>query len=256
MFAIHLREKIELLALHCAAVRAVADMPHERLVRRNARVADRRALAVRRQKRRAPVVHAAVRERGADGDEPGQVFVLRAEAVGDPRAHARPHLGVAAGVQLEQRAAVRGIGAVHRAQDAKVVHVLRHVREEFAHRQPALAVLLEPPRRLQQFARLRKLHPRLLERIRFSVVALEQRLRIEGVHVARPAFHEEEHDALRPRRKVRRLWRQRIGHRGLRLLASEHGLQRKVAKADGAALQQGAAGDWLEGLGIHVHYLR
>ena len=84
----------------------------------------------------------------------GRFSFSRAEAVGDPRAHARPHEVVAAGVQLEQRAAVRRVRAVQRVDEAEVIDALRDVREQLAHRQAALAVLLELPRRLQQLAGL------------------------------------------------------------------------------------------------------
>src|SRR2546430_11748448 len=40
---------------------------------------------------RSPILHAAVAQCRADGDEAGQVLVLAAESVGNPGAHAGPH---------------------------------------------------------------------------------------------------------------------------------------------------------------------
>jgi len=65
-----------------------------------------------------PVGDAAVAERGVDGDEGGEVGVLGAKAVGDPRAHAGAYLGLRAGVELQQRAAVGLVGAMHGLEDA------------------------------------------------------------------------------------------------------------------------------------------
>ena len=64
---VHFLEQIELQPLHVAR-RAVGvlDERNLRLVGRDARVAERRALIRGRKKRRAVVVHAAVRQRGTD----------------------------------------------------------------------------------------------------------------------------------------------------------------------------------------------
>ena len=95
-------------------------------------------------------------QRRADGDEAGQVRVLGAQAVGDPRAHAGPDEVVAAGVQLEQRAAVGRVGAVDRVDDAEVVHARGHVREQLADPEAALAVLPELPRASRAACRSRR----------------------------------------------------------------------------------------------------
>ena len=60
----------------------------------------------RGQEGRAVSIHSAVRQRGTDGDEAGQVQVLGSKAIGDPGAHAGTDERVAAGVQLQQRPAV------------------------------------------------------------------------------------------------------------------------------------------------------
>ena len=77
--------------------------------RRDARVTNRCAVRPRREKPTGEVVHAAVTKCGADGDERGQIVVLRAETIRSPRTHRRTNEGVAARVNLEQCATVRGI---------------------------------------------------------------------------------------------------------------------------------------------------
>ena len=119
---------------------------------RLAGVAERRALIGRRHVAVAPVRRAVDRPAAVIGedDEPGQVLVLAAEAVGDPAADARMPGEDAAGVHLEQRRAVRRAQRVHRADQRDVVGVLGHVREQLRHVHAALAVLLELPRRGHQ----------------------------------------------------------------------------------------------------------
>ena len=75
------------------------------------------------------------------------------------------------------------------------------------------------------------------------VVLGEPRLVVEGVDVAHAALHEEEDDALRPRREMRRLRRERIDRRGARLLLRREAGERERAKAAGELLQGGAAGE-------------
>ena len=72
---------------------------------------------------RKPVASSRLRDRppGHSDDEAGQVLVLGAQAVGDPRAHARPRQRALAAVhQQQRRLVVRDVG-VHRADDADVV---------------------------------------------------------------------------------------------------------------------------------------
>jgi hypothetical protein len=146
---------------------------------------------------------AAVAERGTDRDEPWEVLVLAAEAVGDPRTHARAHEVLAAGVDLEQRRAVRGIRAMQALDEAEVVDHLRHVGEELAHPSAALPVLTERPGAAQQVAGLGELHAWLGLRERLAVVPLQERLVVEGVDLRRTAMHEEEDHALGAGRRVR-----------------------------------------------------
>ena len=119
-----------MLALHIAARPFAAQIADSSFLRLRARVAERRALEQRRQERRRPVVDPAVSERRTDRDEPWQVLVLAAEAVQRPTPDARPDERVAAGVDLQQRAAVRVIAAVEALQEADAVDAARDVWEQ------------------------------------------------------------------------------------------------------------------------------
>src|SRR5262245_12684384 len=121
---------------------------------------------------RCVVVDAAMSQRGADGDEAGQVLVFGAEAIGDPRAHAGADEGVAAGVQFEKRAAVPRVGTMHGPNDAQVVHTTGNVREYLADPLAALAVLGEAKRRLQQVAGPAGNDARPGKRQRLAIIAL------------------------------------------------------------------------------------
>ena len=199
--------------LHRPRHLGIADVLHPRIDRRDARVADRRPLVGRREKGRAPVVDPAMRERRADRHKRRQVRVLRPEAIRSPRANTRPHEVIAARMQLHHRPAVGRVRAMHRVDHAQVVDMLGDMREQFAHRNPALAVLLELPRRLEQVVRRRELNARLIERQRFAIVPIEQRLGVERIDLRRAALHEHEDHPLRPCRKVRLLRQQRIDRR-------------------------------------------
>ena len=151
-----------------------------------------------------------MRQRRADGDVAGQVLVLGAESVGDPRPHARPDERVAAGVQFEQRSAVPRVRAPHRIDHAQVIDVLSDMRKQIADPRPALAVLPKLPRRLQQVSGRRRENSRLRKRQRLPMIPFEQRLVIERVDLRRPTVHEEKNDSPRLRWKQRSLRSERI----------------------------------------------
>ena len=127
-------------------------------VRRHAGISQRCALIDRRKECRTPVVDAAKGQRRADRDKGRQILVLGSQSVADPRAHAGPHEIVAAGMQLHHRAAMSRVGAVDRMQHAQIVDMRCEFREQLADPQPALAVLLKLPGRLQQVAGRVELH--------------------------------------------------------------------------------------------------
>ena len=118
-----------------------------------------------------------------------------------------------------------GVGAVGAMNETDVIHMPRDVGKQFAYFVTALAIRLELPRRGEEVAGLGEGHLRLGKRQRLAVVALQQRLVLEGVHVRRAAFHEQENDALGPRPEMWPLGRQRI----LRL---QHRGQRQRAEAE------------------------
>ena len=146
-------------------------------------------------------------QRGADGDERGQILVLGSQAIRHPGTHARPNELIAPGVELEQRAAVGWVRAMDRPQNAEVVDMLGDIGKQLAHRQPALAVSPELPGRLQQVPRFREGNARKLEWRCLPVVTCELRLGIEGVDMRWSAFHEQEDDAFCTGMKVGNLRR-------------------------------------------------
>ncbi len=146
-------------------------------------------------------------------DERGHVAVLGAESVADPRAEARPAHQDRTGVHQVHRFRVRHAVAVAPAQKANVVDARADVREPVGHLDAALAVLLEGALGREQLVLVHaaaRLHR--AERLRqlFAVQSREFGLRVEGVHVRRPAGHEQEDDALRGRLEVRLLRRERV----------------------------------------------
>src|SRR5204863_10009832 len=106
-----------------------------------------------------------------NGDEAGEILILRSQSIDDPRAHARAHLRIAARVQLQRSTAMRGIRAVHGANDTQIVRALRKIRKQLADGQAAFAILPELPWRFQQLAGFRKLDARFLEWIFPSIIA-------------------------------------------------------------------------------------
>ncbi len=87
--------------------------------------------------------------------------------------------------------------------DAEIVRELGDVREQLTDLDAALTVLAKLPRRLQQIA-----HAPLgeregpLERERLPMVLRQPRFGVEGVHVGRPAVHEQEDHTLGARREM------------------------------------------------------
>lgn len=103
------------------------------------------ALMPARQEPRAPqpgeqpLARLALARRRVEDDEGGQVRVLAAEAVVDPRPRARPARQLAAGLHERDRRVVVDRLGVGRADHAEVVDDLPRVREHVADLDPALA---------------------------------------------------------------------------------------------------------------------
>src|SRR5216684_6841088 len=85
---------------------------------------------------------------------------------------------------------------VHGADHADVVDALSHMREKFAYFDAALAVLLESKRRLHQPAGL-SLMLRRFSRKGLPIKFVQHGLRIEAIHLRKPAIHEKKNDVLR-----------------------------------------------------------
>ena len=258
LLPVHLAQQIQLERLLIAVESGVFCETKLRILHRRIRVtgrAERDAVVGCRQKRRAVVVHPTVQASRTDGHKPGQVSVFRAEPVVDPRAHAGADEIVAAGVQLEQRPAVRRVRPVHRVDERNVIHTGGHLREQTADRHPALTSRREFPVRLKQVSRCRKLDARLGEGQRLAVVAGQQWLLIKRVHVRRPAVHEQENHPLGLRLEVRPL-----GREWIRLHLGKPGLgqqrqQREVTKTGRRPAQHFASAD-RSVVGKIVHQLR
>ena len=77
-----------------------------------------------------------------EDDKARQVVRLRAQAVKQPRAHARPALDDGAGVHEGVGRVVVDLLGVHRADDAQVVGHAGDVREQVGNFLPGLAVFL------------------------------------------------------------------------------------------------------------------
>src|SRR5207249_3781244 len=95
-------------------------------------------------------VHAAGRDHVAvQHDEAGQVAALAAQAVRDPRSHARPALLAVPSMDEEIGIGMLGEVRGHGANDAEVVRTGCDIRKQLTYGQAALSVLFELPRRLQ-----------------------------------------------------------------------------------------------------------
>jgi hypothetical protein len=132
--AVQAVHEVDALALHFVAGGQVAEIGDGRgLVAQ--RDGERRALMDGGKKRGAVFAHAA----GLDGNERGQVLILRAEPVADPRAHRRTHFRKGAGVELQRRARVLRVVGVHAPQQAEIVRHPGKVRHQVGNHHAGLA---------------------------------------------------------------------------------------------------------------------
>ena len=190
---------------------------------------DAHALVDRRHEAGAPVARAV-----DDGvlvvlhhDERGQVIVLGADAVVDPRAERRLAREDGAGVHLADAGGVVDAVGLAGADDREVVGTGGDVRDPVGEPLAGLAVLLPCALRGEQ-GRLRFAHrgDDGAEAVREALARelVEQRLRVVQVHLRRTAFHEEENHAL-----------------GARLDVADAGLQRRAGGGDDDILGQQVA---------------
>ena len=178
-----------------------------------------RPLIQRREVAGHPALHAVGRQprgRISQDDVGGQVLILRAESVGDPRAEHRMAREGLAGEPFEDRRFVIGMHVVHRADDRHLVDVLGGVGQQFRHPGSAFAVLGELKRALHQRALTIVLEDRAgrdLSRGRLAVVGLERLLGIEQVDLRRPSLHAKLNDGAGRSGEVR-LLRAEVRQRG------------------------------------------
>ena len=166
--------------------------------------AELHALVQGRHPAARPVADAIDRQPARIGQDDirGQVLVLGAERVGDPRTDRRPTGDDHAGVHHPARLLVIAMLREHRANDGDLVRVLRDVRQRLGELGAALAVLAKAKRALEQVAGDAFIVGDLSGR-RLAVVAIEHRLGVEQIDLARPAVHEELDDGAGLRREVR-----------------------------------------------------
>ena len=200
------------------------------------RIVDVRALIHRGQEAVAPELRTDNRLAGTEDDVAGQVLILGAETIRQPRPPARTDRLDVAGIHQEQRPLVGRRLVVHRPDNADVVDALRDFGKKFADFDPASSGLPEHKRGLHQFALLGRSLRRVL-----AVELLQFRLRIEGIDVRRPAVHEQEDDALDLGGKVPDLRRQRPRRDGRRFVR-KHAGQAERAEPAAQAAEQLAAG--------------
>ncbi len=168
--------------------------------------ANHRGLMVRGEKGAGKVLRAAVGHPVVVQQHvAGQLFVLRAQPVGNPRAQTWRGADAAARMEQQILRAVQGCLADDRADHAQLIRDVGDVRQEVAHPQARLPALFEFPEILQPFAiwgeRLRTFigPPLRLVAVPFG----EFWFRIKGVHMRHAAVHEEKDDVLGARREMR-----------------------------------------------------
>ena len=159
------------------------------------------------QKRALPVLLTLQGPPRRHAHERGQILILRSQPVSRPRAEARTDEPVAAGVDEHHRVLVARRGRVGRANHRHLINVLGDVREDVAHLDAALPVLLKLERRAKNRAAERRFLPHVLDDL--AVVLREVRLRVKRVHMRRPALRENVNDALGLGREMRHARRER-----------------------------------------------
>ena len=185
---------------------------------------------------------------GCEHDETRQILRLRAEAIGQPRAHAGPALDDGASIHERVGRVVVDLLRLHRPDHAELIREARDVRKQVAHLDAGFSVLLERregPTRLEHGTlQLRELLP-FGERLgkRLIVEILQHGLPIKRLELRRSARHAEKNHALRLHWEMRRLERsvpvrrpRRSGATGERCRAGlvlHHG-QREAAETIGA----------------------
>src|SRR5258708_8593954 len=145
LLLIHALQHIQLHSLQIGRYLRVLDVAYGCLLRGNTCVSDWRTLKGGRQERAGPILHSAMPQRGTNADKPGKALVLCSQPIGYPRANTWPYKRIGPRVKLQQRPAVRRIVPMERADHAHIIHALPDIREQIAHLDATLPVLLELP---------------------------------------------------------------------------------------------------------------
>ena len=146
----------------------------------------------------------------------GQLLRLAAEAVGQPRPERRAPADDAAVVHRIERLLMIVHAGVHGADERDVVGHFAELRQQLAQLHAALAVRRKFPRRAKDLRRsLREVVVFDLAGKLLPIILREHRLRIEEIHLRRPAHHEQRDHRLRLRLKVRRLREQIVARRAV-----------------------------------------
>src|SRR5262245_11798473 len=208
MLLVQLSKKLEpfLLLFRSSSLRRVQiDYRITAVTKRSALVRGRHITVapVRRAVDRTPAI---IRE----DDESRQILVFGSETVGHPASDARMSRENTSSVHLEERRSVRRAQRVHRANQRKVVGMLREIREQIRYLHPALPVLLELPERRHQPARRSHRRTDLADAgHRLALASQKHRLRIERIDLAHASVTEDRDHRLCPGREMRLPGRER-----------------------------------------------
>ncbi len=148
---------------------------------------------------------------GAHGDEAGEVLVFRAQAVGDPGAHAGAGDLLIAAVHEHQRRLMIGDFGPHRSNDAQVVGTLAEPGKQVADLDSAFAVALVFPRRRKRPAGL-SFGWQIAAGHRLAGVLFKHGFGVESIDLRGSSIEENMHDAFGLGSEVREARRQRIGN--------------------------------------------
>ena len=215
--------------------------------------AERYALVRGREEARAPVdgATAGAARAGLEDDEAGEILRFAAEAVRDPRAHARAAELAGAGVHEQLRGRVIEQISGARFDECDVVDDAGRVREKIRDPRAALAVLGEGAARAEELRAVRAVHE--CEALagdegfgdRLAVERDEARLVVEQVELTRAAGHEKINDVFGARGEVRGLRGHGIGERagrrrgrGAEATLVEHRGERDATEAHGATAKK------------------
>jgi hypothetical protein len=93
-------------------------------------------------------------------------------------------------MDLQQRAAMRGVAPVQRAKHAQSIGMFSDIREQFTDAQSALSMLMKSPGTLEQIPLRCEYHPRQFKRRWLAIVALQQWFWVKRIDVRWATLHE------------------------------------------------------------------